>query len=108
MTRYQTGAQLERQIVNRFREQGAIAFRVPGSKGFADIFIFTQFGIRMAIQVKKGKQSPGEKHEAIKKFLEYRNQLALHEVHCHLVEKIAGAEVWTNITQEVYGDANNM
>lgn len=54
MTRYQTGARLEREVANALRRKGAIVIRSAGSKGAFDLCVIYAGRVRL-LQLKAGR-----------------------------------------------------
>jgi Holliday junction resolvase len=75
------GIQRERDLVNQLRDDGWIAFRAPGSLGFADV-IAMKDGIIMFIEVKSTNAGP------------YSHFLPGDRIKLLAAAKIAEAEAW--------------
>ena len=105
MTNYDNGANLERAIINRYKDYCA-CIRSAGSRGFSDVTIFFPTSSRgiWSIQCKIYKMTPKERKDAITKFRVYKNTLKANNVKCWLVERYERQEHWTNVTKLVYHD----
>jgi hypothetical protein len=72
-TAYRVGADLERAIVLRARADGALAWRVAGSKGegATDIVIASMWTGLVALNVKRGRWAPPAERAAMVRLAEY-------------------------------------
>jgi Holliday junction resolvase len=108
VTNYATGANLERKLVNNFRQHNHFAIRVAGSHSAVDVIaIGTKVGDECAmsfIQSKKGKLTPKQKQEAIDKFKPYAKNFQSHKIDCILCEWYDGEPHFTNINGDVYAN----